>query len=201
MAKKYIGKTAAEFLAELEGDQEYQSRMRERERKRKELEELLSKDEASLVEALNRNGFEVESVWDLVNTKATYAGAIPILVEHLGAEHHPRTKEGIVRALTVKEARGLATSALIDEYKKSDDEDPSGFKWVVANALTVAADESSVPDIVELVKDSQHSTSREMLVEALANLKSAGAKSGLEELSKDRDKKVTKKAKAAFKKL
>ncbi|MEO0249525.1 MAG: hypothetical protein ABIN58_08295, partial [candidate division WOR-3 bacterium] len=50
-------------------------------------------------------GLEVSSVWDLVNTSEPYPEAIPVLIKLLSQIEEPHMKEGIVRALTVKEAR------------------------------------------------------------------------------------------------
>ena len=192
---KRTGKTASELLRELAQNEEYQSRMREQELERRNFDELLSKDEAELVQELNQSGHDVESVWDFVNTSQPYPNAIPILIDHLSKNHHPRIREGIVRALTVKEARGVATNALIKEYKESTDESEGGYKWVVANALTVTFNESSTENIAGLAINSKHTSSRILLGGILDKLNNEAAQNALEKLSIDDDPKVAARAK------
>ena len=71
--------------------------------------------------ALAEVGVEVESVWDLVNSKDDhYADAVPVLVEHLQDESYPdRVREGIARSVfcTVK---GREIVVLITVIKKAN---------------------------------------------------------------------------------
>ncbi len=55
----------------------------------------------------------------LVNTRLSYPEVIPTLIDLLRTVRHPRVKEMIVRALTVKEAGGLANSVLIEQLKQT----------------------------------------------------------------------------------
>jgi HEAT repeat protein len=54
----------------------------------------------------------------LCNTHLASPEIIPTLVALLPQVKHPRVKEAIVRALTVKEARGIANSALIEQLRQ-----------------------------------------------------------------------------------
>lgn len=54
----------------------------------------------------------------LCNTHLPYPETIPTLVALLSQVKHPRVKEAIVRALTAKEARGIANSALIEQLRQ-----------------------------------------------------------------------------------
>ncbi|GIV22231.1 MAG: hypothetical protein KatS3mg023_3982 [Armatimonadota bacterium] len=54
----------------------------------------------------------------LVNTRLSYPEVIPTLVALLPQVQHPNVKEAIVRALTVKEAQGIANSVLIEQLKQ-----------------------------------------------------------------------------------
>jgi len=127
-------------------------------------------EEAEVVRALRNLGFDVESVYDLVNTRRTYGKAIPLLVELLGRISDSGVKEGIVRALTVKEARGGDTArALIRAFEKEDHKHVL-LKWAIGNALSVVADESVFHDVLRLAKDKAHGKAREMLVVALGNM-------------------------------
>src|SRR5262245_48225177 len=78
----------------------------EMEHVREALTRALLQQSAHLYEELSAIGIRIKSIWDLVNTPTGYPEAIPILVEHLAKPYHHRTKEGIVRALAVKGAKG-----------------------------------------------------------------------------------------------
>lgn len=143
-------------------------------------------DDLIVVKALQNVGIEVQSVYDLVNSPRSYDAAIPVLLNLLPEIEDERVKEGIVRALTVKEARGLASRPLLHEFKSAA---PSQWilKWVIGNALSVVADDEVFEEIVELVKDKGHGKAREMVVLALANMKNPRAVDVLMELLKDEE--------------
>jgi hypothetical protein len=92
-------------------------------------------DEADLVAELQSLGFSVNSVYDFVSTSAGYAAAYPILVRHLRILHHPRIREGITRALTVKDGGPTVIAALFAEFESETD---PILKWTFANALKTA---------------------------------------------------------------
>lgn len=116
--------------------------------KKQRLQELLDKmtffeqEERPLVEALNGIGVKVNSVWDLVNNRphphlksnftGNYEVAYPILVEHLDYNYHPKVKEGIVRALTEKNASKIAADKILEMFHKESDK---SLKWAMGNAL------------------------------------------------------------------
>ena len=134
---------ASDFLKELENNPEYQEM---RKRKNKELEAqraIHRKDEEILIRDLMSVGLKVDSVWDLVNNKSNYSFlrkfegeydiSYPILVKHLSQPHLPKIREGIIRALTEKNANEVASEALLNEFKSEKDKN---IKWVLANALS-----------------------------------------------------------------
>ncbi len=151
---------------------------------------MTREEEDKLVTAdLNRLGMDVASVFDLMKWKQPYPAAVPVLLEHLPRVHDKGIKEGIVRALTAKEARGKADTALVAEFRTVP---PSlnanaGLKWAIANALSVVATDAVFADVVALVKDKQHGKSREMLAVALGNMKNPAAVDVLIELLKDEE--------------
>jgi hypothetical protein len=111
----------------LEAMPEYQQLVADRERVAKETAELLEKDEQPVVEALIRAGWPAEvrqcgptrSVWDFANTAVAYPHLVDVLIDHFSRPYHIVTREGIARALTVKEARGTeAQKLLVAELKK-----------------------------------------------------------------------------------
>ena len=159
---------SSDFLEELANDPQYQEMLREKETKRAAFEAELDQDEKSLVRELWDAGVDVQSVWDLVNTNTEYPNAIPILVAHLSKDHHIRTVEGIVRALTVPYAQGIATSSLIELFKRTDPE--SELKWLLGAAIAETATTESTAEVIRLLEDKKHGRGREYLPLALVHL-------------------------------
>ncbi|MDE1946606.1 MAG: hypothetical protein KGI23_01835 [Patescibacteria group bacterium] len=126
-------------------------------------------------------------MFDLMKWKQSYPAAVPVLLEHLPSVQDMGIKEGIVRALTVKEARGKAGSALVAEFRAVPPSPNAniGLKWAIANALSVVSTDAIFGDIVALVKDKQHGKSREMLAVALGNMRNPAAVDVLIELLND----------------
>jgi hypothetical protein len=118
----------------------------------------------------------VRSISDLVNTKDTYPGAIPILVKHLRTVRHPVMVISIARALTVKEARGTDAPRVILERLKQTEPCPSQSgddylaRWSLANALTVVADKRMAEEIRVLAEDTRYQDLRASLEAALKNM-------------------------------
>ncbi len=104
-------------------------------------EERYLAEEAPLREALHALGYPVKWVWDFVNTAQSYPDAIPVLIDHLRQPYSDAVREGIARALAVREARGLAGGAIVETLR----EEGLGkqLRWALANTLTVVADRTS----------------------------------------------------------
>jgi hypothetical protein len=124
--------------------------------------ELYSKDEEPIVMDLNNLGLKVDTIWDLVNNKphsilknnfnCDYSVAYPILVKHLDYDYLPKTKEGLIRALTEKKAKNVATEKILDLFYKESDRN---LKWVMANALRTLMSWNSRqkhPEIAKVLK-------------------------------------------------
>lgn len=146
-------------------------------------------EDKDVTKALQQVGLNVSSVYDLVNSKESYPQAIPVLLDFLPKVKDLRVKEGIVRALTVKKARGTgAAEMLITEFSKIDDSPNSlPLKWAIGNALSVIADDEVFEKIVDLVYNKKHGKAREMLVSSLANMKDSRAVDVLIELLQDEE--------------
>jgi hypothetical protein len=165
--------TAAELDVVLNQDPEYLRRKGEREKHLRALEERFARAELPLVEALRDIGITAKSVWDLVNARQAYPSAIPILIEHLKRPYPFRIREGIARALTVKDAGEAAYLALVDEFKAqtdSADAGQHGFKWALGNAISIVATKNHFDEIAELIRDKRHGTTRDMMVLRLSSL-------------------------------
>ena len=140
---------------------------------RYELEATLKEDNAKVIEALRAVGIEVSSVYDLVNTKRAYPKAIPVLIEMLPLVKSDRIREGIARALTIKEAGPIAAGPLIKAFRSAPDKTDSQrhAKWAIANALSVVANEAVFKDIFELATQKRHGWTRSMLISVLPKIK------------------------------
>ena len=85
------------------------------------------------------------SVWDFVNNTGlaflghTFVGpyqpAYPLLIKHLAIRHDPRIREGVIRALTVKDGGPEVAEALLNEFRS---ERSPALRWVLSNALRTA---------------------------------------------------------------
>jgi len=145
------GQTAGEYLAEMAKDPEWVARHAAQDAKQRELEARYRAEEELMVADLRRAGYRVGSVYDLVNTAQSYPDAIPVLLNHIKRPYSDRIKEGIARALTVREARGIAGPGIIATLRHSQDNDRV-CRWALANALTIVADRADRDAIKGLIE-------------------------------------------------
>jgi hypothetical protein len=137
--------TAQELMDKLEADPEWVAKRDARERAQAERAAILNADEAELVAEIRKAGFDIDSVYDLINNTphphldrrfiGEYREAYPILIRHLNLPHHERIREGIIRALTVKDGGESVESALLNHFQNEKD---IVLKWVLASALRTA---------------------------------------------------------------
>lgn len=173
--------TAGELLAELNASPEFVAREAAAEAERKKRVAEYRRAEVPVIEALREAGVAVQSVWDLVNTSASYATVIPVLLDHLQRDYPPPVREGIARALAVPEARS-AWRILTRLYRQERDE---RVQDGLAVALAGAADDSVLNDIIELSRDRDRGPSRLLLLDALARSADPAAWDVLTELKDD----------------
>jgi len=121
---------------------------------------------------LEKVGISVNDIYDLVNTDKPYPTAVPVLLNLLqeGIEHIG-LKEGIVRALAVKEAIGKASSVLISEYNRTP-ENKMLLRWAIGNTIYTTITKDDVDSILPIVQDKKNGMSRQMFVAALGKVKS-----------------------------
>ena len=137
--------TAAELMAELQADPKWVARRDAKERERETREQVCAADQAELVQEIRNVGYDIDSVWDLVNNSphpilkrrflGEYQLAYPILVNHLYVTHRKEVREGIIRALSVKDGGPEVEAALLDCFQCETDDN---LRWGLANALRVA---------------------------------------------------------------
>ncbi len=134
-----------------------------------------------ILAALRDAGIIVSDVYDLVNSPNR--NAVPVLLKFLAEPLDSNTKEGIVRAVTLRKARSDVLGPLITEFKN-----PSlshSVRWAIGNALEVVADDSRARDLIELATERKYGTARQMIVLGLAKLKDADSIRALLELLND----------------
>jgi len=152
----------------------------------KEIELERAKEYSSMIMELKDKGIVISSVWDLVNTKSSYKVAIPILVNHLSKPYHIKNKEGIIRALAVKEAKGFACRAILDEYIKAPKSN-SNYCWTFGNTMAIIMTPEYIDDVIAIVQDKTNGISRQMFVIALGKVKSEKAENVLINLLDDEE--------------
>lgn len=119
--------TAAEYIRLTESDPAYQARLREMEAEREQLRQRCIEDEQGLVVELRALGLRIDSVYDLVNNRphpvlqnkfvGPYREAYPVLLKHLGIAHEPNIREGIIRALIVRDLPREAHAVLLQQLR------------------------------------------------------------------------------------
>jgi hypothetical protein len=173
--------TVAEGLAALEADPAFVER---RARQDAEMAARVAQrkiDEAPLVRDLGAAGFDVQSVWELVNTAEKYDAALPILLEHLQRPYPRGIREGIARALAVPEA-AFAWDVLMRLYQEESD------RWAkdgLAVALSGAASDATTEDVIALARDARNGPSRVLLLSALERSADPASRATLMELGTD----------------
>lgn len=201
MLKENISELDHRFKELLRKPNKSQEEVEEKEKVRLELESALEKDEMPLINDLRKVGVNVSSAWDLVNTPKSYKKAIPVLIENLSKPYHSKNKEGIVRALAVKEAvGGTACKAVLNEYHNTPEEDHF-LRWAFGNTMTVIITEECIDDVIEIVLNESNGESRQQFVAALGKLKSPRAKEPLQQLLNDKSEVIRKEAQKALKKI
>jgi hypothetical protein len=166
--------TAAELMSQLNQNEDFVHIRQQEDEKFKAREKQFREAEEPLVKALNDLvGVSVISVSDLVNSSEHYPQAIPALVIHLGYGYPHQVREAIARALTVEYAGEHAYKALVREFRKlpdSKDAAQHGLKWALGNAISVTAGAENFDEVVELVEDQRHGSSRGPMVLRLPRL-------------------------------
>lgn len=170
---KKRNKTAAELMAELQGDPAFVARAQRQEQVRaREIEEIRAASAPVMAELAER-GFHFSSPTELRERGGRYTDAVPVLLKWLPVVSNPYAKESLVRALSVPFAKSAAP-VLVEEFRRASAAQ-SGLKWAIGNALSVVADETVFDDVAELVRDQRHGKAREMLAVALGNMSKASA--------------------------
>lgn len=184
-AKKKTRVTAAELLAHLAADPEFVAKEAQREGERQRREAAYRRAETPLVSELYAAGVHVDSVWDLVNMSGSYSTAIPILLDHIGRPYPPAVREGIARALAVPETRTYNGWELLTRLFR--EEKVPRVKDGLAAAISGAADDDVLGDVIALAHETHLGPSRLLLLSALERSADPRARRALIELAEDPD--------------
>lgn len=145
----------------------------------------MTEDLINLKKELYKVGVSVESVWDLVNSNKNYQQAIPTLIDFLRRNSlNDKTKEGIIRSLAVKSAKGLAGTALLEVFFKIPKEKML-LRWTIGNTMEVVITEKEVKDVLKIVLNKENGNARQMFILALGKIKSDEVENTLIQLLKD----------------
>lgn len=177
MAKYTKPMRADEFMAMLEADPDWVRRRDERlARHAAEVSKLwaeMEPEHGPLRRDLSAVGLPVSSISELVNMSAPYPQAVPVLLRHLATARHPVQRDSLARALTVREAEGVAGGPILRELKRESD---SETRWALANALTIVSAPEDAGEITALLNDPSYADVHERLGRALKNLRPANRK-------------------------
>lgn len=144
-------------------------------------------DEDIIIKELERIGIRINSIYDLVNTTEPYSQGLPVLIEFLRKGiSDDRIKEGVIRSLAVKEATGIAGSALLQEYNRIP-KDKMMLRWAIGSSLQVVVTDEEKESIINIVTDKTNGMSRQMFVLALGKLPSERTEQILIELLDDEE--------------
>jgi hypothetical protein len=172
MSKRRKPKTAVELVAELNQDRAYLERMAVKRQEHSERFGDAKSQITPVVTELRGIGYDVVSLDQLRRSGKEYRNAVPILIAWLDRVENPRAKEAIVHSLSFRWAKE-AHEGLLHEFNKAPPSEELGLKWAIGNALSVLADEEILDALVELSLDSRHGRAREMIVEALGNVRNS----------------------------
>ena len=151
-----------------------------------EFVDALDEELISLYKDLRESGFnyikKIDSGYNF--TKEEQKKLIPILLNHIQMDYHPRNKEMMALKLstTKKLGRKEGWDIILNELKKTPpDEEISipwrrGYKWALLVAIASMAGKEDVPTLLELVRDKSHGSQRMILIDDISKSKNEEAK-------------------------
>jgi hypothetical protein len=139
---------------------------------------------------LENAGVDTTKYSSLLSISEPYPKAIPVFVDFLKNEKFDsiRTKEMLVRTLTVKEAKGIVNETLISEYYKYPEEGLfESYRWAIGNAFTVIITPKDEDNILSIILNKNNGKSRQMFVYSLWKIMSENIENALINLLNDND--------------
>ena len=127
--------TAAELMAKLKTDPEFQRRESEKERLRLERQQEFEKTLQPYLRSLNSHGFKGESLQEIVKKNSPLSQqAVDILLTSLGAISEPLPLESVVRALGAS-ANPFDGRPLVRCFEATNDD---ALKWAIVNTIVLS---------------------------------------------------------------
>lgn len=124
-----------------------------------------------LLNEINDAGYEITDKMQLWTLKKKHIFLIPILIKYIPRFKTFNRKEFIIRALGVK-GFTEATPFLLEEFYNNDN---TNYKWAIGNSFEIILDSRYEEEYIEIVKNSNHGISRQMIVLTLGRLRSEKA--------------------------
>ena len=123
---------------------------------------------------LRNANFNVSSLFDLVNFKQTNFGYINILLDLLYSDKisDPVIKDGIIRALTVKNSKGIVEIKLLNYYNNIDSQSEKELVgWSIGNLFEYLYSDIYFDQIKKIAINKHNGMSRQMFIMALGKTK------------------------------
>lgn len=177
---------AVTLIADLTRNPDYQKRLRDREARETENRKTNQNEQALLIRDLQQVGINVSSIWDLVKSSTPYTPALPILIKHLKRPYSPKLREGVARALAVRESR-FAWDDLTRTFEVLSKPTEQTVKFAVGLALSASVTPDVTRELIELVSNRSHGPSRLALLLGLRKQPSPEARAAIEQLRDDPD--------------
>jgi HEAT repeat protein len=138
-----------------------------------EIHRIRKKEDEFVTIELRKIGYKISSLYDLVNHKQTNFEYIPTLLKILKSDKvsDDIIKDGIVRALTVKQAKGKVEEFLLNEYQNLNDKQKASLGWTIGNLIEFLYSDKYFDQIMGIVKNKKFGMSRQMFVLALGKTK------------------------------
>lgn len=124
-----------------------------------------------VLDDLARVGYSVTSFYELRHLGQSWEGAIPVLLHWLPLVTDLDVKEAIIRCLSVPWTKNKATSYLIEDFKRTATVHPY-YAWAIGNALSIVDVTGFEKDIINLCRNPNFGTARQMMVMNLHRLRS-----------------------------
>lgn len=139
-----------------------------------EIHRIRKKEDEFVTMELRKAGFKVSGLFDLVNFKQTDFEYIQLLLDLLDSEKvtDPIIKDGIIRAVTVRKAKGIAETKLLEYYQSLKiEKEKELIGWSIGNWFEHLYSDSYFHQIKEISSDKNNGMSRQMFVLALGKTK------------------------------
>lgn len=183
MMKRTPPLTAEEFAARLKASPEAVAAAKARYEQTQQNAAEYRGHAAPVVQALRGAGINVDSI----SAAQGDSRATSVLLEHLRKPYPQKVVGEISNTLATPQARS-AWPILVSEYKARPAPNPSeglGPKNGLANALAATVTKDTIDELIALVKDPSHGSSRLLLLRGIRRSRTPQAKQAIEELASD----------------